>query len=85
MEFTDRYQAMGIPYPGPETMCLGDCEGTGVVPIQFNRPGDALTLIEVAGKDNRYREAWDTAEAKNPSDDGWHFVACRDCQGTGKK
>lgn len=32
MEFTDRYQALGIAYPDPETMCKGDCEGIGVYP-----------------------------------------------------
>lgn len=33
MEFTDRYKALGIPYPDPKTMCQGYCEGTGLVPI----------------------------------------------------
>lgn len=32
MEFTDRYQALGIPYPNPETVCQGQCEGTGWLP-----------------------------------------------------
>ena len=32
--FTDRYQAMGMEYPDPETMCHGLCEGTGFVPVQ---------------------------------------------------
>jgi hypothetical protein len=32
-EFTDRYKALGIPYPDPATMCKGQCEGTGFVPI----------------------------------------------------
>lgn len=36
IEFTDRYQALGIPYPDPETMCLGQCEGTGIVPVHFS-------------------------------------------------
>ncbi len=30
---TDRYQALGIPYPNPKTMCKGPCEGTGWVPV----------------------------------------------------
>jgi DnaJ-class molecular chaperone len=33
-EITDRYRALGIPYPDPETMCKGQCEGTGVVPTE---------------------------------------------------
>lgn len=72
MEFTDRYQALGIPYPDPDTMCKGDCEGTGVVPVK----GDDLL-------DPRYRKAWDEAEAKEHADDGWHFVQCPECEGTG--
>lgn len=73
MEFTDRYQALGIPYPDPDTMCVSDCEGTGVVPIQDNDASDV------------YRNLWAEAEAKAASDDGWHFVKCPDCGGTGKK
>ena len=70
--FTDRYQALGIPYPNVETMCLGQCEGTGWVPIfrGDKAPWDAL---------------WLEAEAKEPAEDGWHFVKCPDCKGTGKK
>lgn len=32
-QFTDRYQALGIPYPDPATMCQGQCEGTGWIPV----------------------------------------------------
>ena len=32
IEWTDRYTALGIPYPDPETVCKGDCEGVGVYP-----------------------------------------------------
>lgn len=32
IEFTDRYQALGIPEPDVNTMCKGQCEGTGVYP-----------------------------------------------------
>jgi hypothetical protein len=32
-EFTDRYKALGIPYPNVDTMCKGQCEGTGWVPV----------------------------------------------------
>lgn len=31
--FTDRYDAMGLPSPSLYTMCHGQCEGTGVVPV----------------------------------------------------
>lgn len=73
VEFTDRYQALGIPYPDPGTMCRGKCGGTGVIPI-------------IAG-DKRpvFRWLWEEAEAKSKSDDGWHFVECPDCNATGKR
>lgn len=69
----DRYSALGIETPDPSTCCDGECEGTGVVPIQ---KGDRR--IE-------YRKAWEAAEKKEKSDDGYHFVKCRVCHGTGKK
>ena len=34
IEFTDRYPALGIPYPDPETMCKGECDGVGWFPLQ---------------------------------------------------
>lgn len=75
VEFTDRYQALGIPYPDPETMCPGECEGTGFIPVH---------------KDEQ-EEPWHTlylqAEKENPNEpgDNWHFVKCPLCNGTGKK
>jgi len=44
-------------------------EGTGWIPTQ---------------RDGTYDALWDAAEAKSPSDDGYHFVKCPDCNGTGK-
>lgn len=35
IEFTDRYQAAGIPQPDPETMC-DECEGMGCYPVHRN-------------------------------------------------
>ena len=72
IEFTDRYKALGIPYPDPKTMCKGPCEGTGMVPVQER------------DDDQAYSELWRQAAIKQPSDDGWHFVVCLDCNGTGK-
>jgi len=72
MEFTDRYKALGIPYPDPKIMCGGQCEGTGFVPIfkdEIEEP---------------FKTLWLEAEKKKPSDDGWHFVKCPDCEGSGK-
>ncbi len=33
MEFMSRYEALGIPFPEPDTVCQGHCEGTGWIPI----------------------------------------------------
>lgn len=73
IEFTDRYQALGIPYPDRETMCNGQCEGIGRVPI------DRGDMTEP------WRTLWLEAEGKSPTKDGWHFVTCPECGGTGKQ
>lgn len=74
IEITDRYKALGIPYPDPKTMCQGQCEGTGYVPIHKTEA------------DPEWKKLWDKAEAETgPSDDGWHFVSCPDCGGSGKR
>ena len=72
-EFTDRYKALGIPYPDPATMCQGQCAGTGVVPIN----GEDMS--------EPWRTLWLQAEKENPADDGYHFVKCPDCNGRGKR
>jgi len=70
---TDRYAALGIPHPDPKTMCRGQCEGTGIVPISASDESEP------------WRTLWLKAEeAKGPSEDGYHFVKCPDCAGTGK-
>ena len=75
IEFTDRYLALGIPYPDVETMCEGPCEGTGWVPIKDGE------------QDVRYKAAWDATHAAVHDEpcDGWHFVKCLDCSGSGKR
>ena len=72
-EFTDRYKALGIAYPESETMCLGQCEGMGWVPIAKD------------DMEEPWHSLWLEAEKKAPADDGWHFVKCPDCNGTGKR
>lgn len=79
IEFTDRYQALGIPYPDPKTMCKDQCEGTGWVP--HCKGGDLKT-----DDDKIYDTLWDEAHKKAGEHDcdGWHFVTCPTCKGTGK-
>lgn len=73
--FTDRYAALGIKCPDPATMCEGDCEGTGWVPVMADDPSPT------------YRALWMAAEAVHPNEPGyaWHFVKCPTCNGTGKR
>ena len=73
METTDRYKALGLPYPDPKTVCKGQCEGIGRVPIHLT---DA---------DPAFRQLWLDAEREQPAKDGWHFVVCPECNGTGKR
>lgn len=73
IEFTDRYKMLGIPYPDTDTMCEGQCEGTGRVPIHQDDPEEPWHTL------------WLEAEQQEHTDDGWHFVACPDCKGTGKR
>ena len=91
IEFTDRYKATGTPYPDPETMCEGQCEGMGVVPVYYGkgavlgmkaevRPADAVN-----DEEGPWLDLWNAAEAKEPSKDGWHFVVCPACNGTRKR
>lgn len=81
MDFDDRYQALGIPYPDPETMCLGQCEGTGWVPLK-GAPADEGELFEVPELEPELRQLWEAAEAEHHAADGWHFVVCPACSGT---
>lgn len=86
MEFTDRYKALGIPYPDPKTMCKGQCEGTGIIPV-YMKAGDQRDGVCTPEDedDPELIKLWLEAEKENGSNDGWHFVCCPDCDGTGKK
>ena len=75
LQLTDRYQALGIPYPDLKTMCHGQCEGIGRVPIHRNNTND---------DEGAWHDLWLKAENECPAEDGWHFVECPACQGTGK-
>lgn len=76
-EYTDRYDALGIPYPDPETMCKGQCDGVGAYPTKL----EDATPEE--GK--RWLAAHESGEGhENGECNGWHFITCPDCNGTGK-
>ncbi len=82
IEFTDRYKALRIPYPDIETMCQGPCEGTGFVPIEA---GDADPVYQALWQDAHLNHCTPFSEIREGKCDGWHFVRCQDCQGTGLK
>ena len=71
IEFTDRYQALGIPRPDGD--CQGECEATGFVPVHRNE------------KEEPWKSLWEDAEKKSPTDDNYHFVTCPRCNGTRKE
>lgn len=81
MEFTDRYQALGIPYPDPET-CCHDCDGTGWRPIKGAHPDDPAAPTSDLCTDPALLALWAAAEAVEHAEDGWHFVVCPTCSGT---
>jgi hypothetical protein len=69
--FTDRY---GGHDPDPRTCCKGPCEGMGQVPV----PRDEA--------DPLFAWLYNQAEALHgSSQDGWQFVACPYCDGTGRR
>ncbi len=72
IQFVSRYDAIGGP-PDPATMGEDQCEGMGFVPISENEDEEPWASL------------WKEAEAKSRSDDGYHFVRCPSCNGTGKK
>jgi hypothetical protein len=103
IKMTNRYDAMGIPVPDPKTVCHGQCEGTGLIPIskvekdqELKRRWDvqhrkSCNLVGVLRQLWRHPEWWywksilcDLIYRRSVCD-GWHFVKCPDCEGTGKK
>ena len=45
IEIVDRYSATGTPYPDPDTMCIGQCEGMGAVPVHRNDPEEPWSTL----------------------------------------
>ena len=83
MEFTDRYKALGIPYPNPETMCKGRCEGTGYYPAKGTPKRWRLKLLCSMF---RHLEWWYWKACLRDlfhEHDGWQFVKCETCGGSG--
>lgn len=83
IKFTSRYEALGMPLPDPDTMCKGECEGTGWYPENLQEPNvktvDYDRWTEAHNKGNFIKRFWHKYRC-----DGWHFIKCADCNGTGK-
>lgn len=69
--FTCRYGESTKDLPDVHTMCPDECGGMGVVPVKSDDDSQP------------WRALWLAAEAKEPTDDGWHFVKCPSCGGSG--
>lgn len=83
IEYSDRYS--GMTAPDPSTICKGECEGIGRVPVFMAReieiaPGDCVPETET---DFHLVTAWRQAEAQKHSVDGWQLVVCPTCKGSG--
>jgi hypothetical protein len=72
IEWTDRY---GGNYPNPATMCNGDCDGMGCYPHSINDPSST---------DHERAEIARIQADLGVEHDGWYFVRCPTCNGTGK-
>lgn len=94
LTFTNRYEMLGMPLPNPATMCLGECEGTGVIPIYKDdvHPEFLRRWQDEHKKAHtvwfRLKLAWEQKSFwylfHGWRCDGWHFITCPDCEGTGK-
>lgn len=73
IEFVDRYSATGTPYPNPWTICSGPCEGMGVFPS--DNPGEWPAGTRPPGE----------PEEDGTPDDGYRFISCERCNGTGRR
>lgn len=80
LEFTDRYHALGILYPNTETVCHGPCEGTGWVPISEEETDPVYRALAKEVHITKCPFEYTRHQTKC---DGWHFVRCQDCNGTG--
>jgi hypothetical protein len=79
IKFTDRY---GGRTPSWLRGCFGECEALGFYPVQGDVKGDLSVFQGLSGYE--LREVRRIKKERGPSDDGWYFVRCPDCHGTGR-
>jgi len=67
-------------------MCKGYCEGTGVVPVYMKCGDVSAGVLHIDDEtDPELIYLWMVAEKKAPAWDGYHFVECPRCKGTGRE
>ncbi len=83
---TETLNATNSPRAKPAIKCTGDCDGAGWIAVYLHR-GDTMRghddVRPVDEDDEELMALWEAAQAKDPSIDGWHFVVCPDCKGSG--
>lgn len=84
VEFTDRYGG----YRPPWNYCRGGCDAMGVIPVKLTRDS-ASGLVMASASDRRLPMlAFDQHKRGEGHEDGrcdgWHFVQCPDCGGSGE-
>lgn len=82
LEYADRYP---VPPPSPNTVCTGQCEGMGWIPVYLGEGDDDRSVYGPDETDPELIAAWYAADVVSKTDDGWHFVKCPECGGTGVK
>lgn len=91
-QFVDRYSTTGKPYPDKRTMCKR-CDGMGCYPIKSLKMHDNYDASWMNEEDFEDEFLWQKAhKAGNVIKrfihqfrcDGWHFVECKNCGGTGR-
>ena len=82
IEFTDRY---GGRAPSWLRGCHDDCEAMGWVPVFVAQPDDTGLTMEDE-RDPKLLLLWEAAHSKSDEEtcDGWHFVKCAGCDGSGR-
>lgn len=86
IEFEDRYG--GRP-PSWLRGCHGDCEAMGYVPVWRagfdGRERSDDEIVAIGDPLDEEIAAWERAHAESPHEcDGWHFIPCPDCGGSGR-
>lgn len=79
LEWNDRY---GGKWPDPKTVCDGPCEGMGTWPA-YSRAHDTLNSVDRCTPIDDDHDAI-VAVGATPGDDGWAFLTCSTCGGTGR-